>query len=224
MRRSRFLLVHGAWHGSWAWDRLVPELRRAGATAARVDLPSAGAGGDLAADVAVVRAALDGFAAGGPITLVGHSYGGFVISEAAAGRTDIGELVYVCAFQPDIGESLLGLIDGTLPAWAAVQDRVSIVLDPIRAFYADVDTATAAAASKRLAPQTLKSFRDPLTRAGWLEFASTYIACTQDRAIPYEAQEAMSQRATEVHTLDSSHSPFLSRPRELAGLLTGAER
>lgn len=221
MNRSRFLLVHGAWHGAWAWDRVAPELERRQASVHRVDLPSAGAGGDLAADVTAVRAALDQLSGGGPVTLVGHSYGGFVITAASVGRTDIAELVYLCAFQPDIGESLLSLIGGVLPTWAAMDDTSSTVLDPIAAFYADVDQEVAVAASKRLRPQSLKSFRDPVTRAGWRDVASTYIACTQDMAIPYETQQTMSQRATQVLTMESSHSPFLSRPQELAQLLLG---
>ncbi len=218
---TQVLLVHGAWHGSWAWDDLLPHLEKAGMDPATVDLPSAGNGGDLAADVAAVRAALR--ARPGPTVLVGHSYGGTVVTEAAAG-TDAVALVYVCAFQLDRGESLMAAIGGRLGPWIDVDEATGTmtVNDPVRTFYADVDPARARELSAKLVPQTLASFNDPLTVSAWRDLPSTYVVCSQDHAIPPAAQQAMSERSGTVHTLDSSHSPFLSHPAELAQLIAGS--
>ncbi len=219
--RLPVLLVHGAWHGAWAWDDLLPHLRELGHEVTVVDLPSGGGNGDLLADVKVVRAALD--AIDGPTVVVGHSYGGIPITGATAGRTDVAHLVYVCAFQLDVGESLLGALAGEVPPWIAIDAErgTSSVPEPLPVFFADVDPDRAAACAGRLKTQTLSSFGDPLSVAGWRDIASTYVACTEDQAIPYPAQQAMSQRATTVHTLHSSHSPFLSQPTQLAEIISG---
>ena len=215
-QRPEILLVHGAWHGGWCWDAVLPHLAESGLRATTVDLVSAGSGGDLAADAGVVRAALD--ASPGPTVVVGHSYGGIVISEATAGRDDVSHLVYLCAFMLDAGESLLSALAGPPPDWFAVDEAagVSRVTDPVRAFYLDVDPAVAAGASERLVPQSLSSFAAPQSGAGWRGIPSTYVTCTQDQAIPYPAQQAMSGRAGAVHTLQASHSPFLSQPGQVA--------
>jgi pimeloyl-ACP methyl ester carboxylesterase len=215
------LLVHGAWHGSWCWEPLLPHLAAAGLDVATVDLPSAGDHGDLAADVAVVRAALD--ARPGPTVLLGHSYGGVVVSEAAAGRSDVAHLVYLCAFMLDAGESLFQAVGGEAPPWFVVDEADgTITVDPavgIQVAYADVDPALAADWLGRLRPQSIAAFTAPQTAAAWHDVPSTYVACTQDQAIPYPAQQAMSARAGGVVTLESSHSPFASMPAEVAAVI-----
>lgn len=218
-----FLLVHGAWHGPWAWDQIVAELKGAGQAAVTVDLPSsgaqAGALGDLAADVAAVTEALD--AIEGPKVLVAHSYGGIPITQAAAGREDVRHLVYVCAFMLDVGESLLGALDGAVPDWIELvaDGAASRVTRPREVFYADVEDQLARASEDRLGLQSIPSFADPLTAAAWGGIPSTYVVCEQDQAIPLPAQEAMSARAGTVHRMPTSHSPFLSRPDDLAAIL-----
>jgi pimeloyl-ACP methyl ester carboxylesterase len=111
------LLVHGAWHGAWAWRPLLDHLD--GLDVRTVDLPSSGADpatlGDLRADAEVVRAALAG--TDGPVVVVGHSYGGAVVSEAATADSGAAHLVYLCAFQLDAGESLLAAVGGQAPPW-----------------------------------------------------------------------------------------------------------
>jgi pimeloyl-ACP methyl ester carboxylesterase len=218
---SRVVLVHGAWHGAWCWDRLVPLLESAGHTVEAVDLPSAGAGGDLAADTAVLRAAID--RSSDPTVVVAHSYGGIPTTQATAGASQVRHLVYLCAFLLDEGESLLGALQGQTPPWIEVDEAngVSRVPDPVPVFYADVEPAAAEAYAARLAPQTLSSFADPLTAAGWHDLASTYVLCTDDQAIPFPAQQAMSARAGTVHTLQSSHSPFVSHAEEVAAIIDG---
>jgi pimeloyl-ACP methyl ester carboxylesterase len=219
---ARVVLVHGAWHGSWAWERVVPLLREAGHEPVAVDLPSAGGTGNLADDAALVREVIEQSTE--PTVVVAHSYGGIPTTVATAGLSQVQHLVYVCAFLLDRDESLLGAIDHVVPPWIGVDEEagVSRVLDPMTAFYLDVDPADAEAAVARLRTQTLASFADPVTAAGWHEIDSTYVLCTQDQAIPYVAQQAMSARAGTVHTMESSHSPFLSQPRELVTLLEAA--
>ncbi len=218
---ARVILVHGAWHGAWCWDKLVPLLEKAGHTVEAVDLPSAGKGGDLAADVALVRSTIEESAA--PTVVVGHSYGGMVITEAAAGCAQVSHLVYLCAFMLPEGQSLLDLFGGAVTEWVEVDPTVgqSRVPVPMPVFYADVDAEVATACAGRLCGQSLSSFGDRLTQAAWRTIPSTYVACTQDQAIPYFVQQMMSERAGTVHTLESSHSPFLSHTSEVAAIIDG---
>jgi pimeloyl-ACP methyl ester carboxylesterase len=222
MSDGSIVLVHGAWHGGWAWEPVAARLREAGRDVVAVDLPSAGPDpaslGDLTDDARAVGEVLDRVGPG--TVVVGHSYGGQVVSEAAAGRHDVDHLVYVAAFLLDIGASLFGRVDGHLPDWVELVDGGA--LRPNRCneiFYADVDPGTAAAAVGRLGLQSVASFTAELTGAAWRHIPTTYVVCEQDRAIPAAAQHEMSAAATNVHRLDSSHSPFLSMPDAVAGIL-----
>jgi pimeloyl-ACP methyl ester carboxylesterase len=223
------LLVHGAWHGSWCWEQVVPLLTDQGLPVRTVDLPSTGpdvdALGDLADDVAVVTAALDEIA--GPAVLVGHSYGGLPITEAAAGRGDVVHLVYVCAFLLDAGVSLLDAAGGQPMSWWRISpDGRSITPDrPGSVFYGDCDPREAAAAAARLTPQSMSSCTTPLRAAGWADVPATYVVADRDPELPAAVQEAMAAgRARDLRHIDSAHSPFLSRPRELADIIAGIAR
>jgi len=216
---ATLLLVHGAWHGSWCWSALLPELE--GIDVRTVELPSSGSDADTVAgldeDVAVVRAALDDI--DGPVVVAAHSYGGIPVSEAVSAADDVRDLVYVCAFMLDAGESLLAAIGGEAPPWWEEDAGAIAVRTPVEIFYADVDPAVAADSTSRLALQSRASFEQPLRRAAWHDAPSTYVVCTQDAAIPPPAQEAMSQRAGRVERMDTSHSPFLAEPAGLAAIL-----
>jgi pimeloyl-ACP methyl ester carboxylesterase len=216
---ASLLLVHGAWHGSWAWDPLLDHLD--GLDARTVDLPSSGADpatlGDLRTDAEVVRTALA--AMDGPVIVVGHSYGGVVVSEAATADTGAAHLVYLCAFQLDAGESLLAAVGGQPPPWWEVHDGHLVVTGPEQVFYDDCPADLTRAAVDRLGLQSRAAFEQPLTRAAWREVPSTYVVCEADRALPLVAQEQMAQRADDVVRLPDGHSPFLSSPAELARVL-----
>ena len=218
---TRAILVHGAWHGGWCWSEVVPLLEKNRLDVTTLDLPSAGGGGDLYADAEVLRDAIG--SSEEPAVVVGHSYGGAVITEGAAGCEQVSQLVYVCAFQLDVGESLLGVLNHEVPPWIVVDEGAgsSSVPDPVPVFYGDVEPSLATASAARLAPQSLTSFAEPLTKAAWRDVPSTYLACTEDQAIPYPAQQGMSQRSGTVHTLKSSHSPFLSQPQAVAEVILG---
>ena len=210
---TTFLLVHGAWHGAWCWDALAPKL----GDTRTVELPSKGPQrGDLAADADAVRGAIA--AIDGPVTVVAHSYGGNVASEGVAGAEHI---VYVCAFMLDVGESLYAAVGAHDPDWWERSDDGGTITPrrPEEIFFNDCTPEVAAASVARLEPQSAKSFTDPLTRTAWREIPTTYVICERDHAIPAFAQEAMSARAGRVERLDASHSPFLSRPDELAQII-----
>ncbi len=218
------VLVHGAWHGPWCWQPLVDEL--ADVDVVTVALPSSGPDpqslGDLTADADAVRTALAGVE--GPVVLVGHSYGGIPVTEAASADLGVAHLVYLCAFQLDVGDSLVSSLGGAVPPWQEVHPTHVRVTTPEAVFYNGVAPELTAQAVAAIGLQSTSSLTQPLSRAAWRELPSTYVVCEQDQAIPVEAQEAMSGRAGTVLRLDTGHSPFLAAPAELAALLRGVLR
>ncbi len=224
--RATVVLVHGAFHGSWCWERIVPLLEEHGLEVRTVDLPTTGpVPGELPGlddDVAAVTAALE--AAEGPILLVGHSYGGIPITCAAAGRGDVSRLVYLCAAMPDSGESGAALFEaaGIEASWLVAEgDRMWP--DPsaaAEAFFADCDPETQQEAVSRLLPMSTAPHGDPVHEAAWRSIPSTYVVCTQDLALSPDAQRSFfAPRADEAVELHTSHSPFYSQPEALADLL-----
>jgi pimeloyl-ACP methyl ester carboxylesterase len=194
------------------------------ATVATVDLPSSGpdvtALGDLDADVAAVTAVLDDVP--GPKILLGHSYGGLPVTQAAAGREDVVHLVYVCAFMLDAGVSLIDAAGGQPVSWWRLsEDGTWMTPDrPEEVFYSDCPPAVAATAVAQLQPQSLSSCRQPLQAAAWKTIPSTYIVADRDPELPQFVQEGMATgRASRVKHIDAGHSPFLSRPGELAAMV-----
>jgi pimeloyl-ACP methyl ester carboxylesterase len=218
------VLVHGAWHGPWCWQPLVDELPDVDVVT--VALPSSGPDpqslGDLTADADAVRTALAGVE--GPVVLVGHSYGGIPVTEAASADLGVAHLVYLCAFQLDVGDSLVSSLGGAVPPWQEVHPTHVRVTTPEAVFYNGVAPELTTQAVAAIGLQSTSSLTQPLSRAAWRELPSTYVICEQDQAIPVEAQEAMSGRAGTVLRLDTGHSPFLAAPAELAALLRGVLR
>jgi pimeloyl-ACP methyl ester carboxylesterase len=217
------VLVHGLWHGAWCWDAVRAALDERGVDSLAVDLPLT----DLAADTRVTREALDRF--GRPAVLVGHSYGGAVVTGAGA-HPLVRELVYVAAFQLDDGESVSrtrageGLPDTRLgEAMRISGDEVG--LDPSlgpHLLYGDAPADVAAAAAARLRPVHRTVFRGVPEAIAWRTVPSTYVVCTADQAVHPELQRAMARRATRTVEWPSGHSPAASRPEQLADLI--AER
>jgi pimeloyl-ACP methyl ester carboxylesterase len=221
------VLVHGAWHGAWSWNAVVPLLEARGLVPRTLDLPSVGAAADdpggLSGDAAAVGRLID--ETGGAAVLCGHSYGGMVVTKAAEGRDDVGRLVYLCAFMPDAGESLVDITRGPAP-WIRTLDDGCTLPDLALAadlFYGDCDDETQRRSTDRMRPMPLAPFAEPATEAAWRRIPSTYVVCTQDNAIPVELQRnVFAPRAGEVVELEASHSPFFSQPDDVAEILARA--
>ncbi len=216
------LLVPGSWHGSWAYDAVREQLAGVGVDVTAIDLPSNGGVAGLPEDAAAVREALD--AIGRPTVVMGHSYGGIALSEGAAGSPYAAGLVYLCAFMLAAGESLLDAMQHRLPEWIALDAAAGshLAQNTEEALYGDCPADVAARAAARLTSQSVAAIATPQSVAAWEALPSTYVVCQQDRAVPPPAQEAMAARAGAVIRLDSSHSPFLSRPHEVAGAVLAA--
>lgn len=233
---ASFVLVHGAWHGAWCWDKVVPLLEAEGHSVTAVDLP--GHGDDTTPLAGLTQAeygrrvadAVE--AAREPVVLAGHSMGGMAITQAAEYVPDrIAALVYVCAFLPGPGASLLALADGD----AAARVIPNLEVDEaaglctvakaahVECFYEECDPGDAAAASARLTPESLAAFATPVAiteeRAGSVR--RIYVECVRDHAISIAKQREMhgARPPERVETIDTDHSPFLSRPDELAAHL-----
>jgi pimeloyl-ACP methyl ester carboxylesterase len=217
--RPTFVLVHGAWHGAWCWDEVAARLRADGAPVVAVDLPSVASGGDMYDDARFVRDAIA--AVGGETVVVGHSYGGVVITEAAAGAEGVRHLVYLTAFMLDEGESLATITGSTPPDWqiADPDGGTLSVAGAQEVFYNTCPPEVADAAAARLRPHTIAAFVQPVTSVAWRDVPATYVICDRDNAIPVPAQEAMAARAGTTQRLDSDHSPFLTDPGAVADLL-----
>ncbi|WP_265565481.1 alpha/beta fold hydrolase [Streptomyces hygroscopicus] len=221
--RPTLLLVHGAWHGPWCWERLESALADDGWRTRTVALPSAVRSGVPAneplagvhRDAQAVQETIEGIE--GPVVVVGHSYGGIPVTQAIADAPNVSHAVYLAAYQLDVGESLFGFHGAPEP------ENPKGLIPPAEnsdaALYADVSEAETTRAVQQLVPQSLRSFSERVTKAGWRTVPSTYIICEQDQALPPQAQENLAARAKNICRLQSSHSPFLSMPSELASLL-----
>lgn len=226
------LLVHGAWHGAWCWEKVTPLLAAAGVGAKALDLPGHGGAGKPGWGIGLddyARAVADAARAMGRAHLVGHSMGGIVIARAAEMAPDaVSGLTFLAAFLPRDGDSLfrLGAEDGASGVPSVVRtDMLSGVSRPAAArtrpvFYGDCTDADFAWAQARLQPQPLRPLVEGarVTEARFGAAPRNYIACTLDRAVSHAFQQRMLARlpCREVVTLPTSHSPFLSAPRETA--------
>jgi pimeloyl-ACP methyl ester carboxylesterase len=218
------VLVHGAWHGGWCWEKVVPLLDDAGVPSVAVELPFT----SFADDVAATRAALDGV--DGSVVLCGHSYGGAVITEAGH-HPAVEHLVYLTAFAIDEGESPARTApDADVPPAlenALAIDGTTVTVKPelvVDGLYHDCTPEDAAAAQARLRPIEVACFTTPSGPSAWKDKPSTYVVCTEDHAIHPDLQRVMAARCTSSVEWDTAHSPFLNRPDLVADLLTELAR
>ena len=229
---ATFVLIHGSWHGAWCWDRLAPLLRKRGHRVTAIDLPAHGED-----RTPLYRASLGGYSRRvraavadleeKPIA-VGHSMGGLAITQAAIDAPELfAALVYLCAFVPLAGESLVQLagLDGESLISASTRYRpTSIRVRPDKAralFYNECSDADAAWATAQLRPDPWLPLIQKFAEPRHATLPRGYIECTKDRTISLPRQRAMAGRITfdRVVTLESDHSPFLSSPDELASRL-----
>lgn len=223
VRRPELLLVHGAWHGPWCWEELIPELNRNGWTTHTVTLPSTLSDGatppkctpGLYDDAAAIEKALTAIDV--PVAVIAHSYGGAPATEAAARAANVSYLIYLAAFQLDTGESVRSSMgaDPNLPM-PTCQYAPALSSETL---YHDVEPAVAARAANRLRDQSDLSRAQCIQHAGWHTLPSSYVVCDRDRAIPPARQMQFAARADTVHHIDTGHSPFYAAPRELATLI-----
>ncbi len=235
---ASFVLIHGSWHGGWCFDEVKALLEAAGHHVVAPDLP--GMGGGEAELRAVSLQGWAEFAAGfcrsaptRPVILAGHSRGGIVVSQAAETAPEaIDALVYICAMMlPDgISRAQFKDMEEPNPAFdaiiAPVHGGAGTVADPDRSpvVFAQLSPPEkVAAAMARLAaePHGPRSTPLQLSAGRFGAIPRTYIECSEDRTIPLSSQRKMQALVpgAKVVTLDADHSPFLSRPRELAEAL-----
>ncbi|MFH8610069.1 alpha/beta fold hydrolase [Streptomyces sp. NPDC018029] len=228
------VLIHGAFADASSWSAVVERLQHQGHRVLAPALPLRG----LASDAAYIRSVLDSVP--GPIVLVGHSYGGAVISQAAAGHPRVKALVYVAAFVPDVGESALQLTDkfpgSTLGQATATQyyplpdggqgEELVIKKDLFRKqFAAGVPRQTAQVMAAGQRPITLAALQEPATAAAWKKIPSWYLVATEDRNIPPAAERWMAKRArAHTVTVRAPHAAAVSDPGPVTGLILRAVR
>lgn len=238
-----FLLVHGAWHGAWCWDKVIPMLQSNGHQAIAIDLP--GHGQDMArtSDISlddyvntVMRAAYN---QNGPVVLVGHSMAGMVISQAAEklGREKISALVYLDAFLPRDGETLFSLVEATLKNLTPESGRPLLVENIIisddhktnsvnpemaaQIFYHDCSDEDQKFALARLSKEPIAPLATPvrLTDDIYGAIPKYFIICKETKDMD---KTFLSTRmpCSKVYKLASSHSPFFSMPEKLVDILS----
>jgi pimeloyl-ACP methyl ester carboxylesterase len=228
------ILEHGAFADASSWDGVITDLRRDGYPVIAAANPLRGP----ASDAATLRGVIEHVK--GPVILVGHSYGGSVISEAAVGETNIKALVYVAAFLPAPGESALQL-SNLYPG-----STLAATLDPVpftnpdgstgtdlyiqqdkfpHQFAADVPADQAALMAQTQRPIAQTALGEKATVAAWQTIPSWDVVTTQDLNIPPAAQEFMAQRAhAHVTKVAASHSVAVSHPDLVAGVIEKAAR
>lgn len=215
------VLVHGAFADGSGWIAVADILRRDGFKVSVAQPPET----SLDDDVAATNRAID--AMGGPVVLVGHSYGGVIIT-AAGNNEQVKSLVYIAAFQPDAGESLGSLAAGKPPASNGPKpspdgflylDRVSFHAD----FCADLPAAQAEFMAQSQVGLAIKAAGAPITTPAWKSKPSYALVATNDRAINPDLERAMYKRSgATVTELASSHVAYISHPAEVAALIERA--
>ena len=224
MSLPSLVIVPGAWHKPIHFRGLVDELPDVDVHT--VTLTSSGDDPatlrDMYADAEVIAqaaAAIDG-----PVVVLAHSYGGVPTTQGLSEARNVRRIVYLAAFQLRAGESPQSRNGGSLMSWSrlhhgdGIDDYVE-AMTPTKVFYNDVDTPTARRAVSQLGYQSYASMRQELTETAWETIPSTYVICEADNAIPVATQELIAARADDVQRLSTSHSPFLSQPAALAGLI-----
>jgi pimeloyl-ACP methyl ester carboxylesterase len=220
---KNIVLVHGGFVDGSGWEGVYKALKKDGYTVAIVQIPTI----SLADDVAVTKRAVA--AQNGPVILVGHSYGGVVITEAG-NDPNVAGLVFISAFAPDKGESVSSLIKdpppgAPVPPILPPQDGY-IFLDKAKfpaAFAADVSPDVASFMADSQVPWGVEALSGAISQPAWRTKPSWCLVSTEDKMIPPDAQRAMSKRAgSTVVEVKGSHAVYVSQPQAVAHLIEKA--
>jgi pimeloyl-ACP methyl ester carboxylesterase len=221
---TNIVLVHGAWADGSSWGKVIPILEKAGHRVIAVQMPLHSA----ADDIATVKRAINHI--GGPVTLVGHSYGGFVITNAAYNNPNVTGLVYIAAFAPDEGQSLSNFVDVTkFPKDFLILDSGGFAyINPDMfhgAFAQDVDATEAQIMAVVQKPFTQSIFTEKSGPPAWKQHPTWYQVSDSDHMIPPDAQRLFTKQmnATTV-SINASHASYVSHPNEIAQLILNATK
>jgi pimeloyl-ACP methyl ester carboxylesterase len=219
------VLVHGAWADSSSWNAVMTRLRADGYPVRAISDPLQG----LTGDSAYVSSYLSTIQ--GPVVLVGHSYGGAVITNAAASDPQVRSLVYIAGFIPVKGESVGDLAQRSpeLPLLStAVPGGTEVSIDPAHfreTFAGDVDADTAANLAAAQRPANTRAVTDPSTAEAFRTIPSWDLITREDHAIAPDVQRFMAGRAhAHVTEVDASHAVMVSRPDAVTKIIEQAAR
>ncbi len=224
------VLVHGAWEQASSWSAVAERLRARGYRVLAPEIPLRTLAGDAAIVAGIVHDV------DGPVVLAGHSYGGAVISNSAG--SNVAALVYVAAFAPDAGESIVGLdsrVPGSLVAaslvpvpFAGPESGIDLYINPLLyppVFAADLPAQAAANMAATQRPLTLTALTDPAAEPAWKTIASWYLVARDDLAIPPDVERFMARRAKATTVeIASSHAAPVSHPDAVTDLILDAAR
>ncbi len=227
------VLVHGAFADASSWAGVISLLQDEGVAAMAPPNPLRSASGDAAYIASVVNQIP------GPVLLVGHSYGGVVISNASPMATNVVGLVYVVAFIPDEGETLQGLAEqatdsklgpavrpAQFPTGAGQEPGVELTIDPAsfhEVFCADLPAEQAAVMAVSQRPASVAAFGEPSGAVGWKTLPSWAVISPSDWAVGPSVERFMAERAkTTITEIDASHVVMISRPRAVADVILTA--
>ncbi|MBV8890446.1 MAG: alpha/beta hydrolase [Acidobacteria bacterium] len=218
------VLVHAAWADASSWNKIIPPLQRRGVEAGAVQIPLT----SLSDDAAILRRFLKRVS--GPVVLVGHSYGGAVITAAATGNPNVKALVYIAAMAPDEGETVGELLHRAAPhasAPALVPDEDGLLWMSAKGFAdavaheSSADDALLMAATQK--PVAVECVQEKMTKPAWKEKPSWFLLADQDRMIAPETQRFMADRTGgHVYAMEVDHTPLASAPDEVVAVINKA--
>lgn len=238
---ATYVLVHGAWLGAWCWDLVVPYLEEAGHKVVKVDMPGHGTN-----DKPIIEQSMETYTQHlvnvlneqeEPVILVAHSMGGMSVSQAASRAPEkVKKAVYVTAFLPKSGQSCDGLKNGIKPTpWRDMAKAgIAVSIDPTETvtemfaetamalLYNDMPEDVAMGYIKQLGKETLNcQYGTVELSEAFLEIPKAYVRCSKDTIIPPELQQQMinDTPVQEIYDIESGHSPYHSKPKELAEIL-----
>jgi pimeloyl-ACP methyl ester carboxylesterase len=222
---TNVLLVHGAWVDGSSWAKVIPALESKGLNVVSVQIPLT----SLADDVAATKRAIA--LADGPVLLVGHSYGGVVITEAG-NDPKVRGLVYIAAFAPDAGESAVTLLKSVPPSPVGAELRpdasgfLKLTNTGVREDFAEeLSNNEQQIVFATQIPTSVNALGAPVSQAAWKTKPSWFLITTKDRVIPVELARSMAHKLNaEIVEVPSCHVVVLTHPEQVSALILNASR